>query len=149
MNGWRKAKGGAKGVAERGGQDDHRHGQHTPEQEQGPEGSRDRDDEGLRARLDSLSTALDAQAEVDKAANAAKREQTRVSSGVIGNAMTLAARVLSEFVAAVLVGGGIGWGIDRAAGTSPAFLIVFLLLGAAAGFWNVYRIAMKPPDLES
>jgi ATP synthase protein I len=48
-------------------------------------------------------------------------------------------------VAAVIVGAGIGWGIDRAAGTSPAFLIIFLLMGAAAGFWNVYRVAMKPP----
>ena len=137
-------------MAERGGrQDDHRrHGQRTPEQEQRPEGSRERDDEGLRARLDNLSNALDAQAEADKAADAAKREQTRVSPGAIGNAMGLAVRVLSEFVAAVLVGAVIGWWIDRAAGTTPAFLIVFLLLGAAAGFWNVYRIAMKPPNSE-
>ena len=62
--------------------------------------------------------------------------------------MGLAVRVLSEFVAAVIVGAVIGWGIDRVAGTSPAFLIVFLLMGAAAGFWNVYRIAMKPPGAE-
>ena len=62
--------------------------------------------------------------------------------------MGLAVRVLSEFVAAVLVGAVIGWWIDRAAGTTPAFLIVLLLFGAAAGFWNVYRIAMKPPNPE-
>jgi len=62
--------------------------------------------------------------------------------------MGLAVRVLTEFVAAVIVGAVIGWGIDRATGTSPAFLAVFLLLGAAAGFWNVYRIAMERPDRE-
>jgi ATP synthase protein I len=62
--------------------------------------------------------------------------------------MSLAARVLSEFVAAVVVGAVIGWGIDRAAGTSPVFLMVFLLMGAAAGLWNVYRIAMERPGRE-
>jgi ATP synthase protein I len=62
--------------------------------------------------------------------------------------MGLALRVLSEFVAAVMVGGFIGWWIDRLAGASPAFLVTFLLMGAAAGFWNVYRIAMKPPGTE-
>ncbi|WGJ15570.1 AtpZ/AtpI family protein [Methylocapsa sp. D3K7] len=127
-------------MAERDGQDDHRR--------QKPETSRERDDEGLRARLNTLSSALDAQAVADKAADAAKQEQTHVLPGAIGNAMGLAVRVLSEFVAAVLVGTVIGWWIDRTAGTTPAFLIVFLLLGAAAGFWNVYRIAMKPPNPE-
>jgi ATP synthase protein I len=127
-------------VAERNGQDDH--------SRQKPEASRERDDERLRARLNTLSSALDAQNVADKAAEAAKREPVRILPGSIGNAMSLAVRVLSEFVAAVLVGAVIGWWIDRAAGTSPAFLIVFLLMGAAAGFWNVYRIAMKPPNPE-
>ena len=127
-------------MAERNGQDDH--------SRQKPEASRERDDEGLRARLNTLSSALDAQNEADKAAEAAKREPVRILPGSIGNAMSFAVRVLSEFVAAVLVGAVIGWWIDRAAGTSPAFLIVFLLMGAAAGFWNVYRIAMKPPNPE-
>jgi ATP synthase protein I len=58
----------------------------------------------------------------------------------MGGAISLAFRVMSEFVSAVMVGTAIGWGIDRLAGTSPVFLIIFLLMGAAAGFWNVYRI---------
>lgn len=125
-------------MVERDGQDDH------PRQK--PEASRERDDEGLRARLNTLSSALDAQNEADKRAEAEKREPVRILPGSIGNAMSLAVRVLSEFVAAVLVGAVIGWWIDRTVGTTPAFLIVFLLMGAAAGFWNVYRIAMKPPN---
>jgi ATP synthase protein I len=44
------------------------------------------------------------------------------------------------------VGGGLGWGIDWLFGhfgihTRPAFLIVFLLLGIAAGIRNVMRAA--------
>ena len=108
-----------------------------------------REEESLKARLDRLSTALDAQAEADKASGATKTGQDGASPGAIGKAMSLAIRVLSEFVAAVMVGTAMGWGIDHIAGTSPAFLIVFLLFGAAAGFWNVYRIAMKPPGKEN
>jgi ATP synthase protein I len=130
-------------VAERGGRQDENRQQ---KRENDQEGSRERDTEGLRARLDKLSTALDAQAEADKASDAAKLGQDGASAGATAKAMGLAIRILSEFVAAVLVGAVIGWGIDRAAGTTPAFLVVFLLMGAAAGFWNVYRIAMTPPD---
>lgn len=126
-------------MAERGGRQDENRQQ---KREKDQEGSRERDTEGLRARLDKLSTALDAQAEADKASDAAKLGQDGASAGATAKAMGLAIRILSEFVAAVLVGAVIGWGIDRAAGTTPAFLVVFLLMGAAAGFWNVYRIAM-------
>lgn len=137
-------------MVERGGQpdkdrreQDEGHGNERREEE-----SRERENEALRARLDKLSDALDAQGEMDKASDAAKQGQGGASPGAVGNAMGLAFRVVSEFVAAVIVGAFIGWGIDRLAGTTPAFLVVFLLMGAAAGFWNVYRIAIKPPGPE-
>jgi ATP synthase protein I len=41
----------------------------------------------------------------------------------------------------VLVGAGLGWLIDRLLGISPWGLIVFLLLGFAAGVLNVMRSA--------
>ena len=119
-------------MAARGGRQDENRQQ---KREKDQEGSRERDTEELRARLDKLSTALDAQAEADKASDAAKLGQDGASAGVTAKAMGLAIRILSEFVAAVLVGAVIGWGIDRAAGTTPAFLVVFLLMGAAAEFW--------------
>ena len=50
-------------------------------------------------------------------------------------------RLSSEFVAGVVVGAGIGWLIDRWLGISPWGLIVFLLLGFAAGVLNVMRSA--------
>jgi ATP synthase protein I len=50
-------------------------------------------------------------------------------------------RLSSELVAGVLVGAGLGWLIDRLLGIAPWGLIVFLLLGFAAGVVNVMRSA--------
>ena len=50
-------------------------------------------------------------------------------------------RLSSELVAGVVVGAGIGWLIDRWFAISPWGLIVFLLLGFAAGVLNVMRSA--------
>jgi hypothetical protein len=54
--------------------------------------------------------------------------------------MSLGLRAGSEFVSAVILGLGLGWVLDRALGTNPAFLIVFFLFGVAAGVWNVIRL---------
>lgn len=50
-------------------------------------------------------------------------------------------RMSTELVAGVLVGALIGWLLDRWLGISPWGLIVFLLLGFAAGVLNVMRAA--------
>lgn len=55
--------------------------------------------------------------------------------------MALALRLSADFVAGVLVGAAIGWGIDWLLGISPWGMIVFLLLGFAAGVLNVLRSA--------
>lgn len=57
------------------------------------------------------------------------------SNSDFGRAM----RVGVELVAALLVGGVIGWLLDRWLGTAPWLLVVFFLVGAAAGMLNVYR----------
>jgi ATP synthase protein I len=54
-------------------------------------------------------------------------------------------RLSSELVAGVLVGAGLGWLIDRVLGISPWGLIVFLLLGFAAGVLTVMRSAGVVP----
>lgn len=48
-----------------------------------------------------------------------------------------------EFVGAMLVGGLIGWFIDRQAGTGPWGLIILLLLGFVTGLRSVLRQQKK------
>jgi len=62
------------------------------------------------------------------------------------NQLGIAGRFATELVAALVVGGGLGWGIDWLFGrfgyhTRPVFLLVFFVLGAAAGIRNVMRAA--------
>jgi ATP synthase protein I len=59
---------------------------------------------------------------------------------------SIAFRFATELMAALIVGGGLGWGIDWLFGhfgfhTRPAFMILFFVLGAAAGIRNVMRAA--------
>lgn len=50
-------------------------------------------------------------------------------------------RVGTEMLSGVLAGGAIGYFLDDWCQTKPVLLIVFLFLGGAAGFLNVYRFA--------
>jgi ATP synthase protein I len=54
-------------------------------------------------------------------------------------------RLISEFVAGILVGAALGYGLDRLFGTLPLFLIVFVLLGFGAGILNMSRAANRTP----
>lgn len=55
-------------------------------------------------------------------------------------------RLSSELIAGVVVGAVIGWVFDRLLSTSPWGLIVFFLLGFAAGVINVMRSAGVMPE---
>jgi ATP synthase protein I len=57
-----------------------------------------------------------------------------------GSALAIGMRVGVEMVSALLVGLAIGWGLDRWLGTRPILLLVFLVLGMAAGVLNVWRM---------
>jgi len=52
-------------------------------------------------------------------------------------------RLASEFVAAIVVGGALGYGIDFVAHTRPWATIVLLLLGFAAGVRNIVRASAE------
>jgi ATP synthase protein I len=54
---------------------------------------------------------------------------------------SLAWRMVTELVAGMLLGLGTGYGLDWLFGTSPAFLVVFVLLGFAAGVRTMMRTA--------
>ena len=58
------------------------------------------------------------------------------------SAMGLGLRVGVDLVAALAVGVLIGWALDRWLGTAPWLLVLFLILGGAAGVANVWRLMM-------
>ena len=61
-----------------------------------------------------------------------------------GAAMGRALRISTELIGAIVVGGAIGWALDRWIGNEkPWFFILFFMLGAAAGILNVVRAAAK------
>jgi len=93
------------------------------------------EDAALRARLDSLTKAIRTQ----RAPMDASRPDNASRTGGSGSQMSLALRAGSEFVAAILVGGAIGWGLDGLFHTKPLFIILFFLLGVVAGVMNVIR----------
>src|ERR1700753_2372925 len=86
--------------------------------------------------------ALDAQL---KAARERSPEPETRSGPTGDNAgMGKGLRLSAELLAGVLVGLGIGWALDRWLGPAPWLLLVFLLLGTAAGILNVIRSGNKP-----
>ena len=96
---------------------------------------------GLSERRAQLNRKLDGIRAVEE--KAARKPQS--SSSGYAQAMKLS----SEFIAGVLVGAGIGWVLDQWFGTSPLGLIVFLLLGFAAGVLNVLRSAGVVEDQDA
>ena len=58
-----------------------------------------------------------------------------------GDALGLAFRVSVEIVSAVAIGVGVGWLLDGWLGTTPWGMVMFIVLGFAAGILNVYRLA--------
>lgn len=56
-----------------------------------------------------------------------------------GRGMAYGFRMASEFVAAIVVGGLIGFGLDWLLGTGPWLFLAFFFLGFAAGVMNVLR----------
>ena len=55
----------------------------------------------------------------------------------------IAFRLVTELMAALIVGGTIGWGLDRVLGTGPFLFIVMFMVGVAAGIFNVVRSAQR------
>ncbi|WP_294613898.1 AtpZ/AtpI family protein [Roseovarius sp.] len=55
----------------------------------------------------------------------------------------LAWRMVIELVAGLLIGFGMGYGLDSLFGTLPIFLVLFTLLGLAAGVKTMMRSAAE------
>ena len=102
-------------------------------------GDRDKqqsDEAALSARLQRLNEGLGHARKAGRPSDSSGADRQATASGYARGF-----RLSSELVAGVLVGAGLGWLIDRWFGVSPWGLIVFLLLGFAAGVLNVMRSA--------
>ena len=97
----------------------------------------------ISSRLKDLSARIAAEKSEQRAAEKPSMKYQGASDYSKGY------KFASEFVAGVLVGGLIGFGLDKLFGTLPLFLIVFLLLGFGAGILNMSRSANRnPPSAE-
>lgn len=83
----------------------------------------------LKRRLDKVR---------DRRAGAERKASSRSRSA---SDMGVGIKVAVDLVAGVGFGGGIGWSLDWWLGTKPWLLVVFLMLGFAAGLLNVVRTA--------
>ena len=79
--------------------------------------------------LDKLEARLEA-------AKARHEPQARQAAST---ALAQGTRHAFEIAATTMVGGGIGWLLDRWLETGPWMLLLFLFLGIAAGFWNLLK----------
>jgi len=98
-------------------------------------GNRSAEEAALSARLRSLGERLDRQK------GPSPQAEAQSSSKSDPSALARGFRLSTELVAGVLVGAFIGWALDKWLGTSPWGMMVFLLLGFAAGVVNVVRVA--------
>jgi len=87
-----------------------------------------------RRRLDALGQRIGA---LKAARRPPPRKPDHVSAG------HLAWRMVLELVIGLMIGFGIGYGLDRLLGTIPVFLVVFTLLGFAAGVKTMIRSARE------
>jgi ATP synthase protein I len=109
--------------------------------ENGDRGKQQTSEAALSARLQRLNEGLghardQARNGADHLSDSSDAQRAATASGYARGF-----RLSSELVAGVVVGAGIGWLIDRWLGISPWGLIVFFLLGFAAGVLNVMRSA--------
>lgn len=77
--------------------------------------------------------------------DAREREDEQTGRGAgrdrVHSGAGLGMRLAIEFVAGVAVGVGLGFVLDHFLGTKPWLMVLFLLLGGAAGVMNAYRAA--------
>ncbi len=61
--------------------------------------------------------------------------------------MSFGLRAGAQFVSAVLLGGGLGWAIDRWLGTKPFGMLILMVLMFIAAMANVWRTMSKAVDI--
>jgi ATP synthase protein I len=95
--------------------------------------------------------ANDLEGRIAKARAAGERHGSAAPSGGedpgIESAMGFGLRAGSQFVSAVVLGGGLGWAIDRWLGTKPFAMLILMVLMFIAAMANVWRSMSKAVDV--
>lgn len=113
-----------------------------PGQPGGSHGERDTEKAAAPEGLDERRRRLAAELAERRTGGSGSEDERTTRPAGIAEALKLS----SEFIGGVIVGIAFGWVFDRVLGTSPWGLIVFLLLGFAAGVLNVLRSAGMAPQ---
>jgi ATP synthase protein I len=91
-------------------------------------------DEDQKQRLAQLEARIAAAKKVDQPKSHSEEHYSQAH---------LAWRMVIELVAGLGIGFGIGYGLDSLFGTLPIFLVLFTLLGLAAGIKTMLRSARE------
>lgn len=90
------------------------------------------------AAFEARISKLDGQLGKVKAERETER-RAQASTRMGGRGMAYGMRMATELVAAIIVGGLIGYGLDRWLGSTPWLFLLFFVLGFVAGVLNVLR----------
>jgi len=107
--------------------------------EERKDGGRSAEEAALSARLQRLGERLHQKGEIPpvEPGSGPKTDPSALARGF---------RLSTELVGGVVVGAFLGWALDKWLGISPWGMILFVLLGFAAGVLNVMRAAgVAPP----
>jgi ATP synthase protein I len=91
------------------------------------------DDDPDQKRLDELGRRIEA----------VRDQHPEAKPAQPSGRLNVVYRLSTEFVAAVFVGLGLGWGFDALTGWKPVGIILFSMLGIAVAFYNVFRAARQ------
>ncbi len=95
----------------------------------------------LQAKGDDLNKRLRKARQIELGTSRKEPKLSNEKSG-LGQAF----RMSTELISALLVGVGLGWGLDKLLDTKPWMMIICIFLGGAAGILNVYNTAMRMAD---
>ncbi|UWQ49989.1 AtpZ/AtpI family protein [Leisingera caerulea] len=82
----------------------------------------------------------------EKLAAARKAQEPKPRADEHYSMANMAWRMVIELVAGLAIGFGIGYGLDLLFGTLPIFMVLFVLLGLAAGVKTMLRSAQEIQD---
>lgn len=95
----------------------------------------DQHPEGRKVRLAKLEQQIAAARKADEPKPRGDKDKYA--------AMSMAWRITIELVVSIVIGAAMGWGLDALFGSLPIFLVVFTLLGFAAGIRTIMRTAQE------